>query len=393
MQIDVVYDSSVNATNFTNYAADGFSSRAAEEAAFKSAIQYVVNLYENLFTNDVIVKIGVGWGEIDGQPVSKSAGSKAFFLNTDYATVFQALKSNAQSSVQTEAYNILPTAAQSPFVGPDPSLPSIQLTFANAKALGLPVTYSATDDPNDFDGWIGFNSTSSFPWSFDPKSTPVGFNDFIAAAEHEISEILGRTASVGEPRSGNNNNDTWRPMDFFRYSAPDQRVITAGGSGSTAYFSIDSGNTNLGTWNNDATNGKDLGDWQSAGGVGYGPGPNGNDAYDGYSGTGHLNPLTMSDLTLMNVIGWNTAADPASTVPNGVLDWVAAGQSAAGMTVLGGGEQEIAGSASNTVLAGGLQQIDDGGVALATTIEGGGMQYVGRGGIARNSTINTGGTD
>src|SRR5271166_2033308 len=110
MNIVVVYDSSVNASNFTNYAADGFSSGAAEEAAFKNAIQYVVNLYNSLFTNNVTVKIGVGWGEIDGQPVSKSAGSKAFFLNTDYATVLQALKSNAQSSIQTKAHNSLPTA-------------------------------------------------------------------------------------------------------------------------------------------------------------------------------------------------------------------------------------------------------------------------------------------
>ena len=376
VNIVIVYNSSVNAN--------------PEEAAFKSAIQYVVNLYDNLFTNNVTVKIAVGWGEVDGQPVTKSAGSKAFFLNTDYATVLQALNSNAQSSVQMQAYSTLPTVAQNPFVGQDPSQPSIQLTYGNAKALGLPVTYSATTDPDDYDGWIGFNSTSSFPWSYDPNSTPAGFNDFIAAAEHEISEVLGRTASVGEPRPGNNNNDTWRPMDFFRYSAPSQRDLTASGS-STAYFSIDGGNTNLGTWNTDTS--KDLGDWQSANGVGDGPGPNGNDAYDGYSGTGHLNPLTMSDLTLMNVIGWNTAADPANTVPNGVLEWVAAGQSADGMTVLAGGEQEVAGSASDTVLAGGLQQIDAGGGAVATTIEDGGKQYVDRGATARSSTIETGGAE
>lgn len=182
MIINVVYDSSVTASNFANYAADGFSSAAAEEAAFKSAIAYVVNLYDNPFTNNVTVKIGVGWGEVDGQPVTKSANSKAFFLNTDYTTVRQALINNANSSVQTEADNTLPTVAQSPFVGLDPSAPSIQLTYANAKALGLPFAYSV-NDPNDYDGWVGFNSTSSFRWSFDPNSTPTGFNDFIAAAE------------------------------------------------------------------------------------------------------------------------------------------------------------------------------------------------------------------
>jgi autotransporter passenger strand-loop-strand repeat protein len=63
------------------------------------------------------------------------------------------------------------------------------------------------------------------------------------------------------------------------------------------------------------------------------------------------------------------------------------------MTVLAGGEQEVAGSASDTVLAGGLQQIDAGGGAIATTIEDGGKQYVDRGATARNSTIETGGAE
>ena len=161
---------------------------------------------------------------------------------------------------------------------------------------------------------------------------------------------------------------------------------SAPNSGSTAYFSIDNGQTSLGTWNNDPANG-DLGDWQYR----NGPGPNGNDAF-GSSGPGRTDPLTLSDLTLMNVIGWNTAQDPATTVPNGVLDWVASGQSAHGMTVLSGGRQEVAGTASNTVLAGGSQQIDGGGLALATKVEGGGTEYVDFGATARGTTIEAGGT-
>ena len=44
MQINVTYDASVSPTNF--------SGGAAEEAQFKNAISYVVNLYDNLFVND-----------------------------------------------------------------------------------------------------------------------------------------------------------------------------------------------------------------------------------------------------------------------------------------------------------------------------------------------------
>jgi hypothetical protein len=64
------YDSSVTANSFTKYAADGFSSGAAEEAAFKTAITYVINLYDSLFTNNVTVTINVGWGEVNGKPIT-----------------------------------------------------------------------------------------------------------------------------------------------------------------------------------------------------------------------------------------------------------------------------------------------------------------------------------
>jgi hypothetical protein len=322
MQINVAYDASVSPTNF--------SGGAAEEAQFKNAISYVVNLYDNLFVNDVTVNINVGWGEAGGNALNQqsqvSAHSDANFFRTDYATVLQALTSTAQSSVQKQADATLPTVDQSPFGTGD----SIGLTTANAKALGLV-------DPNGTatDGSVGFNSSCA--WSFDPNSTPTGDNDFIATAEHEISEVLGRLASVGELHSG---QAVWRPTDLFRYTAAGQRDLSVGGSGSSAYFSIDNGSTSLGAWNNDGTNGKDLGDWLSNNGIGSGPGPDGDDAFDGYSGTGHANPLTMSDLALMNVIGWNTAQDPATTVPNGVVDWVASGHSRYGMTVLSGGEQE-----------------------------------------------------
>jgi autotransporter passenger strand-loop-strand repeat protein len=360
MQINVSYDASV----------------ANAPSGFVAAIQQVVSLYESLFTNNVTINIDVGWGEVRGTPISSNAAeSRSNFFNTDYATVRGALINNAQSSVQLEADNTLPSVAQAQFG----TGTSIGLTTANAKALGLIDPQGAA-----VDGYIGFNS--SLAWSFDPNSTPVGERDFMAAAEHEISEVMGRASSAGRAQPG--NNPTWRPMDFFRFDGQGQRDLSAGApnSGSTAYFSIDNGQTSLGTWNNDPANG-DLGDWQYR----NGPGPNGNDAF-GSSGPGRTDPLTLSDLTLMNVIGWNTAQDPATTVPNGVLDWVASGQSAHGMTVLSGGRQEVAGTASNTVLAGGSQQIDGGGLALATKVEGGGTEYVDFGATARGTTIEAGGT-
>ena len=98
----------------------------------------------------------------------------------------------------------------------------------------------------------------------------------------------------------------YSPMDLFRYSSPGVRDVATGGNGSTAYFSINNGSTDLGSWNNQISNG-DLGDW-------YGNNiPNGgNDAFNDYSSSGVLNALSPTDLTLMQSIGWTVA--PTATV-------------------------------------------------------------------------------
>jgi hypothetical protein len=50
---------------------------ASEEAQFKSAIKYVVNLYDNLFTNNITFTIDVGRGEFD-QVTSANARTLSF---------------------------------------------------------------------------------------------------------------------------------------------------------------------------------------------------------------------------------------------------------------------------------------------------------------------------
>ena len=93
----------------------------------------------------------------------------------------------------------------------------------------------------------------------------------------------------------------YAPMDLFRYSSSGVRDLTTGGSGSTAYFSVDNGVTNLGTWNNHYGNG-DLGDWYPSG-----PAAGGDDAFNDYSSSGVENIMSTSDITLLNALGWTTA--------------------------------------------------------------------------------------
>src|SRR5664280_1907312 len=98
----------------------------------------------------------------------------------------------------------------------------------------------------------------------------------------------------------------YAPMDLFRFTSSGARSVAAGGSGSTAYFSIDNGTTNLGTWNNNPGNG-DLGDWYPSG-----PAAGGNDAANDYSSSGIVNAFSASDITNMQAIGWTVATGQAA---------------------------------------------------------------------------------
>jgi len=96
MKIDIAYDSSVTAANF--------SGGATEEAAFKSAINYVVDQYESLFTNPVTIRLQVGWGEVDGKSLGGGGDIGSNYSNPDqmfdysYAQVKTALLNLATAS-------------------------------------------------------------------------------------------------------------------------------------------------------------------------------------------------------------------------------------------------------------------------------------------------------
>jgi hypothetical protein len=63
---------------------------------------------------------------------------------------------------------------------------------------------------------------------------------------HELSEVMGRVSLLGIRRDQPQVSDGhYAPLDFFRYSAPGQEML----SDSPGYFSINGGYTNLGTYN------------------------------------------------------------------------------------------------------------------------------------------------
>lgn len=369
MQINFTFDASVNSA----------------PADFKSAINYAVGVLDAAFTNNVTVNIRIGWGEVHGGPLDPSdlgENSIAAAAGYDYATIRNALLANATSPVQIAA---------------DATLPANDVTGggvfdigrAEAKALGL-----IAPNASGTDGWAGFDSNPT-DWSFAPNVKPAaGQYYFIGTAEHEITEILGRNSFLGG-ESENFSSNAYGTPDLFRYSAPDVRQLQPGGLHSTGYFSIDHGVTNLGNWNANPNDMGDLGDWYSGyGPAGGGPGPAGNDSFNDFSNYGVINPLTESDLTLMNVLGWNPS-EPANIVVNGETYFVAAGDTVGNLVVEDGGKLVVGanGLSEGALVNGGDGTVFLSGTADNTTIDAGSTLTVNSGGTLNGVVINGGTLD
>ena len=259
MQIDVTYD----------------QSQSSLPAGFVAAINYVVNYYDTFFTNNVTINLDVGYGEIGGQPLESNALGESYapqYILESYGSVRNALQAQGAPGAAT-----LPSS--SPLAG------SLYMAQAEAQALGLTSAVSTN--------YVGFSST--LPFSYTPNATPASNRYyFIGVVEHEMSEDMGRVSLLNDQPSD------YSPIDLFRYSSPGVRDLATGGAGSTAFFSINNGATNLGTWNNQTSNG-DLADWYP-----QGPAPGGYDAYNDYSSPGVINVVSSNDVTLMEALGWAT---------------------------------------------------------------------------------------
>ena len=216
--------------------------RASEQVClrgFVAAINYVVNYYDTLFTNNVTINIDVGYGEIDGQALGSDDLGESYapqYLQESYSSVRAALLAQGAPGAST-----LPSS--SPLSG------SLYMSQAEAQALGLTSSVSTS--------YVGFHPIRNL--QLYPDVTPASDQYyFIGVVEHEISEDMGRVSLL------NYQPHEYSPIDLFRYSSPGVRDLTTGGEGSTAYFSINNGTTNLGTWNNQTSNG-DLADWYPTG--------------------------------------------------------------------------------------------------------------------------------
>ena len=156
------------------------------------------------------------------------------------------------------------------------------LVSPQAKALGY-----IPDDMSD-DGGTTFGAGNPFTFS---GGIAAGTYDFQGIAAHEIAEVMGRLGLSG--KTVDTTANSFSLIDNFSYTGAGTKGLR-GGPGN--FFSIDNGITLLKLFNDPTVNDLDTRDWA----------PGTNDAFNQFSFSDVVNPVSAVDLQLMDVIGYDT---------------------------------------------------------------------------------------
>jgi len=229
----------------------------------------VSNVYSSIFSN-ANASIYIAFGN------TGVGASSANFTPVSYANYYSALASHTDD----------PTALSSLGGSTDPlgsaSNGEVDISPALASALGL--SGAANNFANlaglEADGmtscvigasgcYYGVVTISNLGGFYFPGLTTDtgGLVDFYTVVEHETDEILGTVSclgtSAGAPYDQCNAGSTdASPADLFRYSASGVRSFLGTADGTSAYFSINGGVTDIADYNN-FPNYEDYGDWLS----------------------------------------------------------------------------------------------------------------------------------
>lgn len=288
--INPVYDSNIT----------GLANASQVEAAFGT----VAGDYASAFANPVTINVGVSWGSVGGTALPSNAvgastsslyGYFSYGQIKSYLTNFASR--NPSDTALATTVRTLPQAAPS-------GVSRYVIPSSEAKALDI---ISGTQ--SGLDGSIGFADSPS-SYTFSPSGgIAAGTYDFQAVAAHELDEVLGRISGL----SG--TSPSYRTVfDLFRYSAPG---VLDFGYNDAAYFSINGGNTSLGTFNASSSGG-DRSDWQTL--------STSTDVQDAFVSTGQALNLTAADLMGLDVLGYggsnlgDTSASSPDTAAFSLID-------------------------------------------------------------------------
>jgi RTX calcium-binding nonapeptide repeat (4 copies)/Bacterial Ig-like domain len=258
------------------------SSVSSAPTGFTADVLQVAQYFVSHFTDNVTLNINVGFGESGGYSLNGALGmSLTYLLSSSYTQIKNALTADQTSAADASAVASL--------VGDPTSGGNYWISTAESKAMGL------LTSTTNIDGSVGFSSSSGIFDHDNSNGVSSGQYDFFAVVAHEFSEVMGRMLLTGSTIGGVSNS--YDVLDLFHYSAPGTHDL----SGSVAgYFSADNGTTDLHNFN--VSPGGDRGDWASSAA---------HDAFDAYGTPGVIEPISSSDLTALDAIGWN----PASTAP------------------------------------------------------------------------------
>ena len=297
----VYADLTITPTFTANFVADfGANAVAAENSWIAAA-----NTYTRTFNDPIHINITVD--AVTGTSVFGQ--SNTFLTSVPYSTLQGAVVADAKSA---DDFTSIGAGGSVTAADPVSGTHTWWVTTAQAKALGLIV-----DNLNN-DGSTTFGAGNPFTFS---GPIAAGTYDFQGVALHEISEVMGRLGISGGTIGSFANS--YSLIDEFAYTGAGTRNLK---SGAGVNFSIDNGTTLLKLYNDTTSNHLDTRDWapSSQGGTGA------PDAFNQFSGSGVVNPLSPVDVREMDVIGYDLTPVPEPSRPIALL-----GLSLMGLTVLG----------------------------------------------------------
>src|SRR5580658_10180406 len=230
---------------------------SAAPASFRAGIEQAAAILSATITNKITVNLDIDYSGTGGGAAAGPDNGE--FVN--YSTVRADLIANAAPG--DTSFNALPTG--STIQGQS----QVAVWNAQLKLFGLISPNSTTTD----DGSATF-------------ATDINPNLLVGVALHELTHAIGRVPYGSQPDI----------FDFYRFTSPGTRLFTDNIPASSAYFSLDGGNTRLADFGVSS----DPSDFLNA--------PNSNltptDAFDEFYSNNTLQSLTPVDLEMLDALGF-----------------------------------------------------------------------------------------
>jgi FG-GAP-like repeat len=221
-------------------------------AAIEAMINRAISIYESLFSDPITIQIRFRYSSTapDGTPLPAGTVSRSdwVFYAVPWSNYINALRADATTGNDNLANASLPGNALSTYITPSSA-------SGRAVALNTPPAMFANGtvgNSGPYDGIVTLNSSKPFDFT---RPTSANYFDAQRSTEHEIDEVIGLGSHLNI--SGTYSGDL-RPQDLFNWSSANHRNITSSG---TRYFSINSGATNIVSFNQNSSG--DFGDWLS----------------------------------------------------------------------------------------------------------------------------------